>query len=97
MGGGPITPLHKNYKVCTKTTSGCTRSEAKEEGASCDPLRGSAFTVVVYYDLKFGVGHYPWSRWRVDTKGVPVTYLQGIRRTWGLTRPPPLRGYPFTR
>jgi hypothetical protein len=40
------------------------------------------------------VGRYPWSRWRVGTKGASVTYLHflGIRRTWGFTRPPPLRG-----
>ena len=69
----------------------------KEEGASCDPLRGSAYAVVVYYDLAAKWGCYPWLRWCVDTKGAPTAYLQGIRRTCGLTRLPPLRGYPFTR
>ncbi len=41
----------------------------------------------VDYCSRFGVGHYPWSRWRVDTKGVPVTLL--------LTgHPPDVRSYP---
>jgi hypothetical protein len=63
----------------------------KEEGAFCDPLRGSAYTVVVYYYLAARWGCYPWLRWCVDTKGAPTAYLQGIRRVGAFLRPSGLR------
>ena len=42
--------------------------------------------------LRVRVRRYPWLRWRVGTKGAPSPYffLQGIRRTCGFTRLPPL-------
>src|SRR5215217_3976901 len=48
---------------------------AKEEGVFCDPLHGSADSVVVAYCVEVWGGHSPWLRWRVETKGMPATLV----------------------
>ena len=48
---------------------------AKEEVVFCDPLHGSADSVVVAYCLEVWGGHGPWLRWHVETKGMPATLV----------------------
>jgi hypothetical protein len=45
------------------------------------PLHGFAVVAVLNCLLWFRVGHYPRSRWRVDTEGVPFTLLTLLGHT----------------
>jgi hypothetical protein len=60
------------YKVCTKSfVQNYEPLQEKEEGASCDPLSGSANTIVVYYGLEGPGGAQFLVIWSMDVKSEP--------------------------